>query len=178
MRIAFITVKISIPIRPAIVTVRAGVSSVISRSIRRWLCCSSTTATRSSIWPSLPVSSPTAIIRSATGGTPGQGASALRLARAQAIARNADVVLAIDADRRLLESPAMPPTRIDADIAIAMTVAAPERRGRGTGAIRFFPDGTSSGGDIILTLGARHARIEANWLTGDARLDLSGDGAP
>jgi general secretion pathway protein H len=105
-------------------------------------------------------------------------ASALRLARATAVARNAEVVLAVDADRRVIESPAVPTTRIDADIAVAMTIAAPERRGRGAGAIRFFPDGTSSGGDITLTLGARRARIEANWLTGNARLDLSGDGAP
>lgn len=104
-------------------------------------------------------------------------ASALRLSRAKAIAINGDVVLAIDAERRLFESSAVPATRIDRDIAVAMTLAAPERRGRSAGAIRFFADGTASGGNIVLTLGARHARIEVNWLTGEARLDLSGDGA-
>ena len=101
-------------------------------------------------------------------------ASALRLSRAKAIAVNGDVVLAIDTERRLFESSAVPATRIDRDISVAMTLAAPERRGRSTGAIRFFADGTSSGGDIVLTLGARHAHIEVNWLTGEARLDLSG----
>jgi general secretion pathway protein H len=104
-------------------------------------------------------------------------ASALRLSRTWAIAANADVVLTIDADRRLLESSAVSATRIDPEISVDMILAAPERRGRSAGAIRFFADGTSSGGDIVLTLGARRARILVNWLTGQARLDLAGGGS-
>jgi general secretion pathway protein H len=104
-------------------------------------------------------------------------ASALRLSRTQAIAINADVVLTIDADRRLLESSAVSAIRIDPEISIDLILAAPERRGRSAGAIRFFADGTSSGGDIVLTLGARRARILVNWLTGQARLDLAGGGS-
>jgi general secretion pathway protein H len=104
-------------------------------------------------------------------------ASALRLSRTRAIAVNADVVLTIDADRRLLESSAVSATRIDPEISVNLILAAPERRGRSAGAIRFFADGTSSGGDIVLTLGARRARILVNWLTGQARLDLAGDGS-
>ena len=50
------------------------------------------------------------------------------------------------------------------------------RRGRAAGAIRFFRDGTSSGGEILLTLNKRRARISVNWLTGEARLDLAGSG--
>ena len=99
-------------------------------------------------------------------------ASALRLTRAQAIAGNAELSLSIDADRRVFESPVHPATALDPEISIAMTVAAPERRAGAAGSIRFFPDGTSSGGDIDLTLGARRARIAVNWLTGLARLDL------
>ena len=101
-------------------------------------------------------------------------ASALRLSRAQAVAANGDVVLTIDADRRTFESPVHPPTRLDQEISIEMTLAAPERRSATAGGIRFFSDGTSSGGDIILTLGARRARIVVNWLTGEARVELGG----
>lgn len=104
-------------------------------------------------------------------------ASALRLSRTGAIAGNAEIVLTIDADRRRFESTAVPAGRIDPDISIDMVLAAPERRGRSTGAIRFFADGTCSGGDIVLTLGARRARILVNWLTGQARLDLAGGGS-
>jgi general secretion pathway protein H len=104
-------------------------------------------------------------------------ASVLRLSRTQAIAINADVVLTIDADRRLLESSAVSAIRIDPEISVELILAAPERRGRSAGAIRFFADGTSSGGDIVLTLGTRRARILVNWLTGQARLDLAGGGS-
>ncbi|WP_334503297.1 GspH/FimT family pseudopilin [Bradyrhizobium sp. AZCC 1678] len=103
--------------------------------------------------------------------------SALRLSRTRAIAVNADVVLTIDAGRRLLESSAVSAIHIDPEISIEMILAAPERRARSIGAIRFFADGTSSGGDIVLALGARRARILVNWLTGQARLDLAGVGS-
>ena len=99
-------------------------------------------------------------------------ASALRLTRAHAIAGNVDILLSIDADRRTFESPVDHATALDPEISITMTLAAPERRGAAVGGIRFFPDGSSSGGDITLTLGARRAHIAVNWLTGQARLDL------
>jgi len=103
-------------------------------------------------------------------------ASTLRLSRSQAIARNADVVLTIDADRRIFESSTGLAIQLDHEISVELTFAAPERRGRASGGIRFFPDGTSSGGDIVLTLDKRRARISVNWLTGEARLDLTGNG--
>ena len=103
-------------------------------------------------------------------------ASALRLSRAQAIVRNADVVLTIHADRRVFESSTGSAIQLDQEISVEMIYAASERRGRAAGAIRFFPDGTSSGGDIVLTLDKRRARISVNWLTGEARLDLADNG--
>jgi len=103
-------------------------------------------------------------------------ASALRFSRAQAIARNADVVLTILADRGVFESSTGSVIQLDQEISVEMIFAAPERRGGAGGAIRFFPDGSSSGGDIVLTLDKRRARISVNWLTGQARLDLAGSG--
>lgn len=100
-------------------------------------------------------------------------ASALRLSRVQAITRNDDVVVTMHADRRIFESSTGSAIQLDQEISVEMIFAAPERRGRTAGAIRFFPDGTSSGGDIVLTLDKRRARISVNWLTGHARLDLS-----
>ena len=50
-----------------------------------------------------------------------------------------------------------------------MTIAEPERM-RDVGGIRFYPDGQSSGGDIVLSLDGRSSRIIVNWLTGEARL--------
>jgi general secretion pathway protein H len=103
-------------------------------------------------------------------------ASALRLSRAQAIGRNTDVVVTVHADRRIFASTTGQQIELDHEISVEMIFAAPLRRGRTAGAIRFFRDGTSSGGDILLTLNKRHARISVNWLTGEARLDLAASG--
>jgi general secretion pathway protein H len=102
--------------------------------------------------------------------------SALRFSRVEAIARNDDVIVTMHVDRRILESSTGSAIQIDQDISVEMIFAAAERRRSAAGAIRFFPDGTSSGGDIILTLNKRRARISVNWLTGEARLDLAGNG--
>ena len=102
--------------------------------------------------------------------------SALRFSRVEAIARNDDVIVTIHVDRRILESSTGSAIQIDQEISVEVIFAAAERRRGSAGAIRFFPDGTSSGGDIILTLNKRRARISVNWLTGEARLDLAPNG--
>jgi general secretion pathway protein H len=102
--------------------------------------------------------------------------SALRFSRVEAIARNDDVIVTMHVDRRILESSAGSALQIDQDISVEIIFAAVERRRSAAGVIRFFSDGTSSGGDIILTLSKRRARISVNWLTGEARLDLAGNG--
>jgi type II secretory pathway pseudopilin PulG len=55
-------------------------------------------------------------------------ASVLRLLRSQAIARNADVVLTIDADRRIFESSTGSAIQLDHEISVELIFAAPERR--------------------------------------------------
>jgi general secretion pathway protein H len=102
--------------------------------------------------------------------------SALRFSRAEAIARNDDVVVTMHADRRRFESSTGPAIQFDQEISVEMVFAASERRRRAAGAIRFFPDGTSSGGDIILSLNKQRARISVDWLTGEARIDLADTG--
>jgi general secretion pathway protein H len=101
--------------------------------------------------------------------------SALRFSRAEAIARNNDVIVTMHVDRRSLKSSTGSVVQIDQDISVEMIFAA-ERRRSAAGSIRFFPDGTSSGGEIILGLDKRRARILVNWLTGEARVDLAGNG--
>jgi general secretion pathway protein H len=98
-------------------------------------------------------------------------ASALRRTRDAAIVRNAELVLAIDLDRRAFESPAVARRTWDADIAVAIKFAQPERLSRAGGGFRFFPDGSSTGGDVTLVLAGRSAAICVDWLTGAARLD-------
>jgi general secretion pathway protein H len=96
--------------------------------------------------------------------------NALRLTRAMAIARNAEIALTIDVDRRTFASAAIRTQSFGPDIAAELTFAEPERTARSTGGFRFFPDGSSSGGDVRLRLRGGEAKICVNWLTGEAQL--------
>ena len=95
-------------------------------------------------------------------------AATLQLARAQAMAGNAETVVRIDAENnRFGLAKSMHP--LPRGMMVAMTVADTERLGDG-GALRFYPDGQSSGGEIVLMLEGRTSRISVNWLTGEPRL--------
>ena len=94
--------------------------------------------------------------------------AALRLTRAAAIARNADAALTIDVERRTFASPAVPARALPADLSVKLKIAEPERA-RSQGGFRFFPDGSSTGGDMLLALRGKEAKICVDWLTGIAR---------
>jgi general secretion pathway protein H len=94
--------------------------------------------------------------------------NALRLTRAMAIARNAETALKIDVDKRTFTSPAIRGQSLDPDMTVELTFAKPEQTASSTGGFRFFPDGSSSGGDIHLRLRRAEAAICVNWLTGEA----------
>jgi general secretion pathway protein H len=95
---------------------------------------------------------------------------AIRATRANAILRDTQAVLIVDVDQRTLSSPALPPRSFAPEIAAQLEVAAPERLSPSRGGIRFYPDGTSTGGDVRLSLHDREARICVNWLTGEPRV--------
>lgn len=94
---------------------------------------------------------------------------ALRATRSAAILRGAETVLTIDVDRRTFGSPAIPFRTLPAEMTAKLTFASIERPARSQGGFRFFPDGSSTGGDVTLSLRGRAARICVDWLTGQAR---------
>jgi general secretion pathway protein H len=95
--------------------------------------------------------------------------NALRLTRAMAIARNAEIALTIDVDERTFTSPAIRAQSFGPDMTAELTFAKPEQTARATGGFRFFPDGSSSGGDVRLRLRNAETAICVNWLTGEAQ---------
>jgi general secretion pathway protein H len=95
-------------------------------------------------------------------------ASTLQLARAQAMAANAETVVRIDAQKRQF-GPARTMHSLPSGMTVAMTVAENERFG-GSGGVRFYPDGQSSGGEIVLMLDGRASRVAVNWLTGEPKV--------
>jgi general secretion pathway protein H len=99
--------------------------------------------------------------------------SALRSTRAAAITAGSEKVLLIDVDRHTFRSAVLPPRSFASDIDTKMTFAAAARSGKSEGGFRFFPDGSSTGGDVTLSLRGMQARICVDWLTGQVRQEQS-----
>jgi general secretion pathway protein H len=93
-------------------------------------------------------------------------AGALRATRSAAIARSAERVMLVDVERRSFGSPPFSERRFPTEIRAQLKVAEPERLSASQGGIRFFPDGSSTGGEVVLSLGERQVKLCVHWLTG------------
>jgi general secretion pathway protein H len=94
---------------------------------------------------------------------------ALRSARAQAIDTGRVVTVAIDPVRRQFAADNSPVQILAAGMTVA--VLPPALKGpNDTGLIRFAPDGSATGGEVLLGAGARRLRIDVEWLTGQVKV--------
>ena len=94
-------------------------------------------------------------------------AAGLRTARGQAIAQRSESVLVVDVAARAFSVP--PDTRvhpINPGIELKLYTAAHDIVNENVGAIRFYPDGGSTGGRITLAAGERKYDVDVDWLTG------------
>lgn len=93
--------------------------------------------------------------------------SGLRLARTEALRRGVPAVFELDTGARVLRVPAAGKQRpLPEDIAVEVTTAANEIVDESTAAFRFYPDGSSTGGNILLSVDDRGFRVTVDWLTG------------
>jgi general secretion pathway protein H len=99
----------------------------------------------------------------------GELAAAIRVTRAAAITRNTQTALMIDVDRRTFGSTVVPQRSFAPNIETKLTYAAVMRSAPSEGGFRFFPDGSSTGGDVTLSLHGRQVRLCVDWLTGLVR---------
>jgi general secretion pathway protein H len=94
-------------------------------------------------------------------------ADALRQARSHAVLQNRDQLFALDVEERLFRVGGQrAPVQIDQDIEVTFQTARSEVMSETIGQIRFFPDGSATGGRIGLTLDRRHVEVVVDWLTG------------
>lgn len=100
-------------------------------------------------------------------------ANGLRQARSEAVVQNRSQVFALDVDARVFRSGDRPPVRIDDEIVLSFQTARSEILEEGVGQIRFFPDGSSTGGQISVSHGAWHAEVRSDWLTGLVTVDVT-----
>lgn len=83
------------------------------------------------------------------------------------------MALLVDAARKTYWSPVIKETSLLQDAVIELRVADSQRYGPSRGGFLFYPSGGSTGGDMAIGLLGRRAIVQVNWLTGEARCDMS-----
>jgi general secretion pathway protein H len=96
-------------------------------------------------------------------------ATLLQSAKIRAISQNAERTIVIDPLTRTLSAGSSDePVMLGADVGIAVLTARRDVK-EGRAVIRFYPDGTTTGGTVQLKRGHRIVSIHLNWLTGQIR---------
>ena len=101
--------------------------------------------------------------------------AALRYTRGQAIVKGKSQALVLDLDDNSYAAPGKAAVKLPEGMNLRLTTAEIEQTGANSGGIRFFPDGSSTGGHIAVLQGQREWRINVAWLTGDIELNERGE---
>jgi general secretion pathway protein H len=99
-------------------------------------------------------------------------ASGLRTAQTTAMATRRDALLTLDMESREYLSTGEEqthhlPDNIDIKLFTAQSEVTSDKRG----SIRFYPDGSSTGGRITVASGERKYLVDVDWLTGRVSID-------
>jgi len=99
-------------------------------------------------------------------------ASALRYARGQALISHKEVAVAINLAENSYQLTNRDKTfHFSDEIDLTLVIAQDEFEGEEIGHLRFYPDGSSSGGRITLEWGNLSSKIDVNWLSGAIVID-------
>ncbi|MBV8776507.1 MAG: GspH/FimT family pseudopilin [Alphaproteobacteria bacterium] len=93
-------------------------------------------------------------------------AAAFRLARSEAIAGDRAIEVEIDVAHRRYRIADWPVRTLPAALMLRVNTIAAGRHGSNTAAIRFNPDGSSTGGGVTLGDGGRWVGVDVDWLSG------------
>ena len=104
-------------------------------------------------------------------------AAALTATRSSAIAHARSERLHLDLDARTYNGPGDIRGRLPDRGAVTLTTAERERTGARAGAIRFFPDGSATGGRIAIGERAWARVVTVDWMTGRVRTETPEDSA-
>lgn len=95
-------------------------------------------------------------------------ASTLKEARNKAIMERRESVVYLDVDNRSFRIDENGATKtIAEDTVVKIRSARSEQIASGTGGIRFFPNGSSTGGRISFERAGKHVTVTVNWVTGE-----------
>ena len=97
-------------------------------------------------------------------------ASGLRLARETAVRSGSDVAFVIDLDERAYEiDGGFRRVQLSSELDLKLEAAESEMRDEKVGAVRFYPDGSSTGGRVVIARGETGYQVGVQWLTGRIR---------
>lgn len=98
-------------------------------------------------------------------------AAGLRLAREEAIRSGGDIAFTLDLEARAFEvDGGFRDGKLPEGLELRLEAAETEMINEHKGAVRFFPDGSSTGGRIILAYEERGFQVGIEWLTGRIRM--------
>jgi general secretion pathway protein H len=96
----------------------------------------------------------------------GELAATLRATRTQAIMHGQQRVFQVDTRQATYRGADQRDVRLPKGLDLSVTSAASDQSGGDIARIRFFPDGSSTGGRITLRSGRREWHVNVSWLTG------------
>ena len=97
--------------------------------------------------------------------------AALRYTRGQAIVKGQQQVMTFNLGDNSYKAPNKASVKLPSDMTMRLTTAEEEVKGADSAGIRFFADGSSTGGHVSLIQDHREWRVNVAWLTGDIALD-------
>jgi general secretion pathway protein H len=99
-------------------------------------------------------------------------AIALKRARNAAIAGHTETPLTFNLEARTLTQAGDPkPVQLPPQLEMQLYTVEKELTSEKVAAIRFYPDGSSTGGRVTLAQGERKFEIDVDWLTGRVRIN-------
>ncbi|MBL8274334.1 MAG: GspH/FimT family pseudopilin [Xanthomonadales bacterium] len=96
--------------------------------------------------------------------------AALRYTRGHAIVSGEEQALELDIEARTYTAPERSAEELPGKMELRLVTAAEEQTSQTSGRIRFYPDGSSTGGKVRLISGEREWQVQVGWLTGEVRL--------
>lgn len=96
----------------------------------------------------------------------GELAAAMRATRAQAIVKGQPQTFDVDIRAGTYRGAGGREVTLPKGMTVSITSAKEDQVNPSTGRIRFFPDGSSTGGHVTLTQGKRAWQVDVAWLTG------------
>jgi general secretion pathway protein H len=100
-----------------------------------------------------------------------QVAQTVSLARSRAIAMNRPVRFIVDSAARTIQVEGGPIVALPRGLSIAVSAISQEVATNGRATIRFYGDGSASGGRIGLADGQRRSQVGIDWLSGRVRVE-------